>query len=64
MGTVTIANALAFTPNFQKGLTAAGKVLRLISRAPKVADTADAKEKQWVRLVKKTREIGVFKCEF
>lgn len=49
MGTATIANALAFTPNFQKGLTSAAKVLRLINRTPKVTDAADAKEKLWVR---------------
>lgn len=48
MGTITIANALAFTPNLQKGLTAAGKVMRLINRTPRVADAPGASEKLWV----------------
>lgn len=48
MGTTTIANALAFTPNFQKGITAAARILKLINRAPLVADSIDAKEKQLV----------------
>lgn len=38
MGTITIANALAFTPNFQKGLMAASKVFQLLKREPKVQD--------------------------
>lgn len=48
MGTVTIANALAFAPNFQKGLTAAGKVAQLLNRVPRIKDTPDAKDQTWV----------------
>lgn len=52
MGTVSIANALAFAPNFQKGLTSAAKVLKLVNRIPKVTDNPDAVEKV---LVSKTK---------
>ncbi|KAK5639991.1 hypothetical protein RI129_010802 [Pyrocoelia pectoralis] len=47
MGTVSIANALAFTPNFQKGITAAGKIFQLLNRVPKVTDAPDATSPQW-----------------
>lgn len=47
MGTVSIANALAFAPNFQKGLTAAGKVFKLLNRVPKIRDSPNAKAYQW-----------------
>ncbi|XP_076263944.1 multi drug resistance 50 [Rhynchophorus ferrugineus] len=38
MGTVSIANSLAFTPNLEKGLVAAKNVMNLINRIPKVHD--------------------------
>ncbi|XP_011185431.1 ATP-dependent translocase ABCB1 [Zeugodacus cucurbitae] len=38
MGTASIANALAFAPNFQKGVTAAKKIFLLFSRVPKIQD--------------------------
>lgn len=38
MGTVSIANSLAFTPNLEKGLIAAKNVMNLINRIPKVND--------------------------
>uniref|UniRef100_W8B7Y6 ABC-type xenobiotic transporter n=1 Tax=Ceratitis capitata TaxID=7213 RepID=W8B7Y6_CERCA len=38
MGTTSIANALAFAPNFQKGITAAKKIFSLLSREPKILD--------------------------
>lgn len=48
MGTTTIANALAFTPNFQKGITAAARILKLINRTPLVSDSLSAQNKQMV----------------
>jgi len=42
MGTVAIANALAFAPNFQKGLQAAAKIFDLLEREPKVQDPTNA----------------------
>lgn len=51
MGTASIANALAFAPNFQKGLIAAGKVIKLLNRVPKVRDRYDAKPSSWVRFL-------------
>ncbi|XP_044766756.1 ATP-dependent translocase ABCB1 [Coccinella septempunctata] len=47
MGTVTIANALSFSPNLQKGINAAQKALKLLNRVPKIADVPTANEKQW-----------------
>ncbi|XP_055373170.1 ATP-dependent translocase ABCB1 [Condylostylus longicornis] len=38
MGSVSVANALAFAPNFQKGLTAAGHIFALLRREPKIQD--------------------------
>ncbi|XP_044258218.1 ATP-dependent translocase ABCB1 [Tribolium madens] len=47
MGTVSIANALAFAPNLQKGLVAAARIIRLLNRVPLIKDEADAKDKEW-----------------
>ncbi|KAJ3662142.1 hypothetical protein Zmor_006501 [Zophobas morio] len=47
MGTVSIANALAFTPNLQKGLTAASRIIRLLNRVPLIRDERDAKDQNW-----------------
>lgn len=60
MGSVTIANALAFTPNLRKGITAGVRVMRLINRKPKVTDAPDAKEKLWVKLIDQTVKLKVF----
>lgn len=38
MGTASIANALAFAPNLQKGVTAAKKIFLLLNRVPKIQD--------------------------
>lgn len=38
MGSVSIANSLAYAPNFQKGMIAAGKVKHLLERQPKIQD--------------------------
>lgn len=48
MGTVSIANALAFTPNLQKGLTAATRIIRLLKRVPLIRDEQNARDKIWV----------------
>ncbi|KAB0792584.1 hypothetical protein PPYR_14543 [Photinus pyralis] len=47
MGTVSIANALAFTPNFQRGITAAGKIFNFVNRVPKVIDAPNASAPDW-----------------
>ncbi|RZC33786.1 multidrug resistance protein 1, partial [Asbolus verrucosus] len=47
MGTVSIANALAFTPNLQKGLVAASRIINLFNRSPLVRDEANAKDNNW-----------------
>lgn len=51
MGTVSIANALAFSPNLQKGIEAAGKVLELLKRVPAIKDEHGAKDKDWVWII-------------
>lgn len=38
MGTVSIANALAFAPNFEKGVEAAAKIFTLLKRTPLITD--------------------------
>lgn len=48
MGTASIASALAFAPNFQKGLVAAAKIFQLIERVPKVQDPPVQKNSKWV----------------
>lgn len=48
MGTVSIANALAFAPNLQKGIESAGKIFKLFNRIPVVSDTILASNEQWV----------------
>lgn len=49
MGSVSIANSIAYAPNFQKGMTAASKINQLLQRQPKVQDPPlDAKvDKNW-----------------
>lgn len=51
MGTTSIAGALAFAPNFQKGMSAAHKIYRLLTRQPKIIDSALAlqtTDKSWI----------------
>ncbi|KAJ8919087.1 hypothetical protein NQ315_012072 [Exocentrus adspersus] len=45
MGTVSIANALAFTPNFTKGIEAAKKVRELLTRIPEIRDSPHSRDK-------------------
>lgn len=47
MGTASIANALAFAPNFQKGITAAKKIFLLLSREPKILDKPGVSRDPW-----------------
>ncbi|GJQ78971.1 hypothetical protein Trydic_g133 [Trypoxylus dichotomus] len=47
MGTVSIANALAFAPNFQKGIVAAGKVFKLLNREPQIRDPRQPVSNGW-----------------
>lgn len=50
MGTVSIGNALAFAPNFQKGLQAAAKFYALFNRVPLVTDSAAVNPDKHVEL--------------
>lgn len=47
MGTMSIANALAFAPNFQKGVTAAENIFKLLNRQPAIVDSPNAKRDPW-----------------
>ncbi|KAK9700678.1 ABC transporter [Popillia japonica] len=47
MGTASIASALAFAPNFQKGIAAAGKVFQLLNRQPLVRDPRQPAFNAW-----------------
>ncbi|XP_066148568.1 ATP-dependent translocase ABCB1 [Euwallacea fornicatus] len=46
MGTVSIANSLAFTPNLEKGLIAAKTVMNMINRIPEVRNNPNATQKE------------------
>ncbi|XP_069683614.1 ATP-dependent translocase ABCB1 [Periplaneta americana] len=48
MGTVSIANAMAFAPNFQKGIIAAGNIFHLLNRKPRIFDPAGVSDGKWV----------------
>lgn len=47
MGTVMVANASAFAPNYQKGIIAAGKIFALFNRRPHIVDPTDPQEEKW-----------------
>lgn len=48
MGSVSIANSLAYAPNFAKGIIAAGKIDQLLEREPLVQDPKDVDStKEW-----------------
>ncbi|XP_037828263.1 ATP-dependent translocase ABCB1 [Lucilia sericata] len=47
MGTASIASALAFAPNFQKGISAAEGIYKLITREPKIVDRPDVSHEPW-----------------
>jgi len=44
---MSIANAMGFAPNFQKGLTAASHIFQLLNRKPQMYDSVD-NGKNWV----------------
>ncbi|XP_060520271.1 ATP-dependent translocase ABCB1-like [Cylas formicarius] len=45
MGTNSIANSLAFTPNMDKGLRASKNIMNLLNRVPKIRDNPEAVDK-------------------
>ncbi|KAH8371803.1 hypothetical protein KR093_008900 [Drosophila rubida] len=47
MGTASIASALAFAPNMQKGVTAAQSILKFLERKPLIADSPGVSLKPW-----------------
>ncbi|KAK9877123.1 hypothetical protein WA026_016869 [Henosepilachna vigintioctopunctata] len=47
LGTSSIANALAFSPNLQKGISAARSTLKLMNRVPKIRNLPTAVDKNW-----------------
>ncbi|CAG9824400.1 unnamed protein product [Phaedon cochleariae] len=59
MGTASIANSLAFTPNFTKGVAAAKSVQKFLERIPKIGD-----DKQSRNLNEVSGEIGFWKIKF
>nr|CAD7429696.1 unnamed protein product [Timema monikensis] len=48
MGTTSIANAIAFAPNFEKGLAAAGRIFKLLGRKPQIMDPTSYTMEKWV----------------
>ncbi|XP_034477395.1 ATP-dependent translocase ABCB1 [Drosophila innubila] len=47
MGTASIASALAFAPNMQKGVSAAQTILKFLDRKPLIADSPGVSMKPW-----------------
>ncbi|XP_075165554.1 multi drug resistance 50 [Haematobia irritans] len=47
MGTASIASALAFAPNFQKGISAAESIYKLITRESKITDRPGVSQAPW-----------------
>ncbi|XP_060657787.1 ATP-dependent translocase ABCB1-like [Drosophila nasuta] len=47
MGTASIASALAFAPNMQKGVSAAATILQFLERKPLISDKPDVSRKPW-----------------
>ncbi|KAM8712490.1 hypothetical protein ACLKA7_012923 [Drosophila subpalustris] len=47
MGTASIASALAFAPNMQKGVSAAQTILKFLDRKPLIADSPGVSKKPW-----------------
>lgn len=47
---MSIANSLAYGPNFQKGFIAAGKINKLLERVPKVRDPIDISNKLFMNV--------------
>ncbi|XP_059608889.1 ATP-dependent translocase ABCB1 isoform X1 [Phlebotomus argentipes] len=60
MGTMSIAGAFAYAPNFQKGIIAAGKVDALMNRVPLIRDNHEVTKKEW----KAYGNITFFETEF
>lgn len=50
LGTTSIANSLAFTPNFTKGLEAARNIKRFLARVPNIQDNNNATVKKTVSI--------------
>ncbi|KAJ8922242.1 hypothetical protein NQ315_004179, partial [Exocentrus adspersus] len=48
VGSWSIGNALSFSPNFQKGLVAAGRIFALLERVPAVRNVTQALRNNWV----------------
>lgn len=59
MGSVSIANSLAYAPNFQKGITSAAKINQLMERKPHIQDPVDGK-KNWEAY----GSVNYYKTEF
>lgn len=50
VGSWAIGNAFAYTPNFQKGFTAASGIFNLLERIPKIRNKKDAAPYLWVTI--------------
>ncbi|XP_030388009.1 ATP-dependent translocase ABCB1 [Scaptodrosophila lebanonensis] len=47
MGTASIANALAFAPNMQKGISAAESIFKFLKRVPQIQDSPGVSREPW-----------------
>jgi hypothetical protein len=53
---MSIANAMGFAPNFQKGITAASHIFHLLNRKPQIFDPLDDRT-DWVSKLLKRLSI-------
>lgn len=57
-GTMVVGQAAAFSPNLQKGVIAAAKIIDLLKRVPKVQDPKDPQEFNTVLHISSTQSTG------
>jgi ATP-binding cassette subfamily B (MDR/TAP) protein 1 len=48
MGTLSLATAMAYAPNFQKGMAAASSIFHILDRKPEISDSSEFNERMWV----------------
>ncbi|XP_033609713.1 ATP-dependent translocase ABCB1 isoform X3 [Cryptotermes secundus] len=47
MGTMLLAIAMGFAPNFQKGMSAASRIFHILDRKPQIHDPPQVNERKW-----------------
>jgi hypothetical protein len=45
---MSLAIAMGFAPNYQKGMSAASHIFHILDRKPQICDPPQVKEREWV----------------